>query len=323
MPDAVVSPSIRRNTLPTTVLVAPAGRARRPDDRLPRHRPRPRSPGHPRRLRQADREPRGQTTRPSCCRSAPTSPPAESVPIAEAEELLAAGDDQTLMEHVVEIADKAGADVDVLIVEGMNPEPGMVHSTRVNALMLKALDAELVLVAAPARARTPTEVAETIAIAARGYGALAEGRQVGCILNRVCIGAAGRQAESETIGAGAGRLRGLPGRRAVRRDARPRTARRSRPRSSARSRSCRAASTSRRRACSTWRRRSRRRVAVRGRDAATRRVSDVGRLRRDRAQRAEGDAAGHAHHHARRPQRHPAGRRDERAVAARRWPASS
>ncbi len=125
--------------------------------------------------------------------------PVKSVPIHTAEELLAAGDDQTLMEHVIELADKAGVGADVLIVEGMNPEPGMVHASRVNELMLKALDAELVLVASP-RSQNATEVADAIAIAARGYGALAEGRQVGCILNRVCIGPAGQQAETETIG---------------------------------------------------------------------------------------------------------------------------
>lgn len=110
-------------------------------------------------------------------------PPA--VPRGEAESLLAAGDDQTLMERVVAIADRAGEDVDVLIIQGMHPEMGMVHSSRVNALMLKALDAELVLVAAPAD-QTPAEVAETIAIAARGYGAFSDGRGVGAILNRVC-----------------------------------------------------------------------------------------------------------------------------------------
>jgi len=124
--------------------------------------------------------------------------PVKSVPIHTAEELLAAGDDQTLMEHVVEIAGKAGVGADVVIVEGMNPEPGMVHASRVNELMLKALDAELVLVAAP-RSKNAAEVADAMAIAARGYGALPEGRQVSCILNRVCIGAAGQQAESETI----------------------------------------------------------------------------------------------------------------------------
>ncbi|CAG0964349.1 partial Phosphate acetyltransferase, partial [Gammaproteobacteria bacterium] len=110
-------------------------------------------------------------------------PPA--VPRAEAEGLLADGDDQTLMERVVAIADQAGEDVDVLIVQGMHPEMGMVHSARVNALMLKALDAELVLVAAPSD-QTAAEVAESIAIAARGYGALSDGRNVGAILNRVC-----------------------------------------------------------------------------------------------------------------------------------------
>ncbi len=110
-------------------------------------------------------------------------PPA--VPRGEAEGLLAAGDDQTLMERVVAIADQAGEDVDVLIVQGMHPEMGMVHSTRVNALMLKALDAELVLVAAPSD-QTAVELAETVAIAARGFGALSEGRTVGCILNRIC-----------------------------------------------------------------------------------------------------------------------------------------
>lgn len=123
-------------------------------------------------------------------------PPARSVSIQLAEELLAAGDDQTLMEHVVEIAASAGEGADVLIAEGMNPEPGMVHASRVNELMLKALDAELVLVAAP-RSQDPAEVAGAVAIAARGYGAVPEGRQVGCILNRVCIGAGGQRARGE------------------------------------------------------------------------------------------------------------------------------
>ena len=110
-------------------------------------------------------------------------PPAP-VARAVAEELLAAGDDQTLMEQVVAVCARAAARVDVLVVEGMAPEPGMVYSTRVNALMLKALDAELVLVGSP-RGAAPAEVASAIAIAARGYGALGDGRPVSCVLNRV------------------------------------------------------------------------------------------------------------------------------------------
>ena len=76
----------------------------------------------------------------------------------------------------------------------------MVYSTRVNALMMRALDAELVLVAAP-RDQSPAEVAGAVAIAARGYGALAEERQVGCILNRVCTGvASASHADLEGLG---------------------------------------------------------------------------------------------------------------------------
>lgn len=111
--------------------------------------------------------------------------PTPSVPRELTEELLAHGDDQTLMEHVVEVAGKAAQGADVLIAEGMSTEAGIVYSSRVNALMLRALDADLVLVASPCD-QSPVELAESVAIAARGFGALAEGRPVSVLLNRVC-----------------------------------------------------------------------------------------------------------------------------------------
>jgi phosphate acetyltransferase len=110
----------------------------------------------------------------------------------QAEELLAAGDDQTLMEHVVEVCAKAAEGTDVLVVEGMVPESGMVYSQRVNAAMMKALDAELVLVASPLD-REPSEIASAVAIAARGFGAVPEARAVGCVLNRICAGPKGQE----------------------------------------------------------------------------------------------------------------------------------
>jgi phosphate acetyltransferase len=116
-----------------------------------------------------------------------------------AEELLAAGDDQTLMEHVVALCHGAAGRGDVLVVEGMAPEAGMVWASRVNALMMKALDAELVLVAAP-RAQSPAEIAGAVAIAARGYGTLAEGRVVSCILNRACTGSGHAAGDGEQLG---------------------------------------------------------------------------------------------------------------------------
>ena len=137
--------------------------------------------------------------------------PTDSVPRELAEELLAAGDDQTLMEHVVEVANRAAVGADVLIAEGLDPEAGMVYSSRVNGLMLRALDAELLLVASPSD-QGPEEVAGAVAIAARGFGALVEGRPVGCILNRVCGGGVNQHhAESESVGPVSADCSGCPG----------------------------------------------------------------------------------------------------------------
>ncbi|MFL5300699.1 MAG: DRTGG domain-containing protein, partial [Anaeromyxobacteraceae bacterium] len=121
------------------------------------------------------------------------------IPRKEADDLLASGDDQTLLERVVALCAEAAEGVDVLVVAGMWPEPGMVHSSRVNALMLKALDAELVVVGSP-RGETPGELANAIAIAARGLGGFADGGTVSCILNRVTPNAAAARAgESRSI----------------------------------------------------------------------------------------------------------------------------
>ncbi len=110
-------------------------------------------------------------------------PPAP-VPRREVEDLLSRGDEQTLLERVVEVCEDAAEDADVLVVEGMVPEPGMGWSMRVNALMVKALDAELVLVGAPDH-QEPAELADAMAIVTRGFGDFGEDRLVGCILNRV------------------------------------------------------------------------------------------------------------------------------------------
>jgi phosphate acetyltransferase len=66
----------------------------------------------------------------------------------------------------------------------MEPEPGMVWAARMNHLMLKALDAELVLVGAPT-GEGPADAASSMAIAAAGYAPLPEGHVVGAILNRI------------------------------------------------------------------------------------------------------------------------------------------
>ena len=125
--------------------------------------------------------------------------PPEPIDRSAAEERLAAGDDQGLMEEVVALCSRAAEGADVLVVEGIVPEARMVFSTRVNALMMRALDAELVLVGSP-REQTPAQVAESVTIVARGYGPLPEGQTVGVVLNRVCTGPAKSDYDSENFG---------------------------------------------------------------------------------------------------------------------------
>ncbi|MFZ5439654.1 MAG: phosphate acetyltransferase [Myxococcota bacterium] len=112
--------------------------------------------------------------------------PPEPISRKLVEDLLSSGDDQTLLEKVVAICNQAAEGADILVVEGMVPEGGSAYSMRVNALMLKALDAELVLVGAPAD-QSPSELADAMSIAARGFGDPGEGRQLGCIVNRVPV----------------------------------------------------------------------------------------------------------------------------------------
>lgn len=95
-------------------------------------------------------------------------PPPEPIARAVAEDLLAAGDDQTLMERVVALCSRAAEHADVLVVEGVGADYG----SRLDALMLRALDAALVLVAS-ARGEVPApELASAVAIEAHGYGRL-------------------------------------------------------------------------------------------------------------------------------------------------------
>lgn len=110
--------------------------------------------------------------------------PPEPLPHAVVEDLLSDGDDQTLMEKVVAVCAQAAEGADVLIVEGMVSEGGAPYAQRVNGLMAKALDADLVLVGAPAD-QNAHELAGAMSIVARGFGEPGEGRQVHCIVNRV------------------------------------------------------------------------------------------------------------------------------------------
>ncbi len=105
------------------------------------------------------------------------------------EQLLAAGDDQQLMEEVVAGCQAVLDQAEVVVVEGLVPSTELTYSNRVNQALARTLDAEVILVGTPG-AHAPEEVAENIAIAARLYADGEGERVVGCVLNRTGVAAA-------------------------------------------------------------------------------------------------------------------------------------
>lgn len=110
--------------------------------------------------------------------------PPEPIPRRVAEDMLGEGDEATLLERVVELVEHAGAEKDVVVVEGLVPVAAVSYAARLNIAIAKALDAELVLVAAP-RETDPIKIADNIDIAARAYGDVTETGLRCCILNMV------------------------------------------------------------------------------------------------------------------------------------------
>jgi phosphate acetyltransferase len=109
--------------------------------------------------------------------------PPEPISPGAAEDLLGRGDEAVLLEQVVERVEQASAGADVIVVEGVVPLAEVAYATQLNVAMAKALDAELVLVAAPS-SEDPRRVAEHVDIAARAYGEVFARRR-SCILNKL------------------------------------------------------------------------------------------------------------------------------------------
>jgi len=111
----------------------------------------------------------------------------DAIERAAAAAALGRGDDQVLMEQVVERAQKAAEGADIVIVEGMVPGEDNLYSARVNQGIGKALDADVVLVAS-ADLKAMNASADAIDLAARTY----PGRVVGVVLNKLRLTAAPR-----------------------------------------------------------------------------------------------------------------------------------
>lgn len=107
----------------------------------------------------------------------------EPIPGSRALQLVSEGEEQTLLEEVVAIFNRAAEDADVVVVEGLVTADRALYATTVNTGIARALDARVVLVGSP-EDDSPAECAAAIDASARAYGDLGEDL-LGCILNKV------------------------------------------------------------------------------------------------------------------------------------------
>ncbi|MEH6471775.1 MAG: AAA family ATPase, partial [Halopseudomonas sp.] len=90
--------------------------------------------------------------------------------------------DEVLEELVKRYESNRAGDEEIVIIEGMVPTRSQPYATRINQEVAKALDAEVILVAAPGN-DTLEEFQDHIDITARAYGGITNPKVVGCILN--------------------------------------------------------------------------------------------------------------------------------------------
>ncbi|MBY4677139.1 phosphate acetyltransferase [Marinobacterium arenosum] len=112
-------------------------------------------------------------------------PIAQAINIREAEHLVSEGRGDELLEEIVARYEQSlPAGNEVVIIEGMVPTHNQPYATRINKEIAKALDAQVVLVAAPGN-DTPAAFEDHIDITARAYGGIHNPKVLGCILNKL------------------------------------------------------------------------------------------------------------------------------------------
>lgn len=110
--------------------------------------------------------------------------PAKPIQLAHAQQQLALGKSDRLMEDVIQITQTSAEDADVLIVEGLVPVVDENYIAELNRSMAKALDADVILVAAKNK-DSSAQLNERIKMTASLFGGVNNRRVVGCILNKV------------------------------------------------------------------------------------------------------------------------------------------
>ncbi|MBR9885417.1 MAG: phosphate acetyltransferase, partial [Oceanospirillales bacterium] len=110
---------------------------------------------------------------------------AEPVPMREAEHLVSTGRLDQLLELIIErFQDSCTDSPDVVVIEGLVATMTQPYANTLNREVARALDADVVLVAAPGHDSVDA-IEDHIDIVARFYGGVSDPRVLGCIMNKL------------------------------------------------------------------------------------------------------------------------------------------
>ncbi len=101
-----------------------------------------------------------------------------------AQGLINRGQSDRLMEEVIGLYQQAAKELDVVVIEGLVPNPADTYTARLNVDLARNLGAEVILVSAPG-SRTPAELDEWLDFNVRLFVEPEDPEVVGCILNKV------------------------------------------------------------------------------------------------------------------------------------------
>ncbi|MCP5505024.1 MAG: phosphate acetyltransferase [Chlamydiales bacterium] len=100
------------------------------------------------------------------------------------EHLLSTGQEDVIIETIIEKVEKLSIKDDILVVQGIISSQLLPYAANLNKTIAKALDAEVIFVTTPG-GKKPNEIKEQITIAAKDYGGIGSTRVVGCMINKV------------------------------------------------------------------------------------------------------------------------------------------
>ena len=110
--------------------------------------------------------------------------PPKAISLSSAQKMISAGQQDRLMEEVIGMHRKVRQDVDVVIIEGIEPDRSEPFTAKLNVEMAKTLDAEVILVSAPQN-RSLSAFKEHLNIAKGLFGGDKNPNLLGCILNKI------------------------------------------------------------------------------------------------------------------------------------------